>query len=184
MDTVNAIYRLLKKQFDRIIYIWNITTGIRISYAFAEEVLRNYVNDEGYMYLGSTYYNLSYMIMYAQEAVPLLGRAIKKESEVYRALLELDEKVYFEDGENGYAWLRSKNKEFINLTWYIHKHTNKVVDEHLKESFELVIKEDNEIIFTQEIVVDHHLLKRLMDMPEEKQFRNKKLLDIAERILK
>lgn len=81
--TGQALYELMKEQFDRIIYILQQSTGIKISRAYAEELLRFWVANECWRNYDSTFANLPFMLLYPAPSKTLVNRYVSKKSNLY-----------------------------------------------------------------------------------------------------
>ena len=180
--TVALLYNLLRDQFDRIIYILEKTTGIKISEAFAEKLLKSYVVNEGWMYYDSTQDNLPYMLLYAEPAYSIINRLVEKDSDLYKGILENCSTVELQSVNKKYSKVVPKDNRYTEVKFILAEHHNRVEDNHLTETFSLHIIESNNIVYSQKIEVDPDFLRRLQKLPEERSLRNRKLLQIAEKV--
>lgn len=174
------LLNVLRTQFDRIVYIWDRTTGIKMSNALAEELLRGYIKDEGWLYYDSNKYNLPFMLIYADHRYPLIGRFIYKDSKIYQQLSKL-QSIHFEEAKNSTRYVKIVRNEmkYLDLAFYLTKHKPQITYDHPKETFEVVIVENNKIIIEQTVEVDIQFSKMLMNLSDDSTYRNKKLLEIA-----
>lgn len=178
-----ALYNLLREQFDRLIYILETSIEIKISYAFAEEILRRYLLDEGWQYYDSTYNNLPFMLIYAMQAKPLINRLVLKDGSLYRFLKEDCTAVYLEDlPDSKYAKITAK-EGFVGLSFYLCNHNVRKQEESIEETYRLVVVEKESIIYERLIQVDPDFLRKLIALPQEKSRRNPKMLKIAENLM-
>ena len=182
-DAALALYELMKNQFDRIVYIWNKTTGIKISYGFAEKILRSWALNESWRNYKSTSQNLPYMLFYAQPAENLIGKSIDKSSSLYETLSR-KKKFDFIDIENSdYVKVMPSSKDHLDVTFLLTRHKYTVVDEQLVETYTLQVRDKNRVIHSEKIKVDQKYLSNLMKLPPERAKRNETLLRIAENVL-
>lgn len=178
-----ALYNLLREQFDRIIYILEASIEIKISYAFAEEILRMYLLDEGWRYYDSTYDNLPFMLIYAIQAKPLVNRLIFKDGNLYNFLKEDCKAVSLEDlPDSKYAKITAK-EGFVDLSFYLCNHNIKKEAESIEETYKLVVVEGEKAIYERLIKVDPDFLRKLIALPQERSRRNPKMLKIAETLM-
>ena len=180
--TATLLYNLLREQFDRIIYILEKTTGIKISEAFAEKLLKSYVVNEGWMYYDSTQDNLPYMLLYAEPAYSIINRLVEKDSDLYKGILENCSTVELQSVNKKYSKVVPKDNRYTEVKFILAEHHNRVEDNHLTEAFSLHIIESNDIVYSQKIEVDPDFLRRLLQLSEERSLRNRKLLQIAENV--
>lgn len=103
-----AIYKLMKENFDRIIYIWNKTTDIKISRAFAQDLLSLWKKNKGWLYYDNTFNNLSYMLLYPLPGVSLVGRMIKKNSPLHAKLQNCKEIFFLDTKQKDYVQVKKK----------------------------------------------------------------------------
>lgn len=179
-----AMYNLLRDQFDRIIYILETSLELKISYAFAEELLRQYLFNEGWLYYESTYANLPWMLIYAMQAKSLINRRILKEGRLYRFLKENCQAVILTDFPNSnYAKVEAKSG-FVHLNFYVCNHNITRKEETIEETYRLVIVENDKIIFERVLFVEQDFLAKLIALPPERSRRNPKLQEIAEQLMK
>ncbi len=178
------IWNLLLTQFDRIVYIWNRTTGIRMSEAFAGQLLKIYIANEGWQFYNSNRYNLPFMLIYAERAYPLINRWIRKESAVY-TILKQNGSVRFEEipGNGSYVIVKRKGSHFADISFYLTRHKPEITEEHPNETFDIVVTESGKKVGEYTIDVSYEWLDRLMEIPEDKAKRNHGLLDAARRIM-
>lgn len=177
------LLKILKTQFDRIVYIWNKTTGIKMSESFAKELLGNYIDDDGYLYYDSNKHNLPYMLIYARHRYSLVGRNIYKGSLLHEGLKNFKSiKLMPVSYNDNLVKIIPRNNEYIDIAFYLTKHRTPT-PEHPKETYELVVVENEKIKLKIPVTVDFDMLPRLMDIPEEKAHRDKRFLKIAEELM-
>ncbi len=181
--TAAFLYALLREQFDRIIYILEKMTGIKISAAFAKKLLESYVANEGWMYYDSTQDNLPYMLLVAEPAYTLVNRHIEQGSSLYDGILKNCKTIELISVNDRYAKAVPVEGKYSNVTFLLAEHRRKVADNHLTETFSLQVVENDKVVYRQRIEVDPDYLRRLIKLPEERSFRNAKLLKLAEKIL-
>ncbi len=179
-----AMYNLLREQFDRLIYILETSIEIKISYAFAEEILTQYLFNEGWLFYESTYANLPWMLIYAMQAKPLINRWILKGGMLYQFLQESCKAVKLTDiPDSKFAKVEAKNG-FVDLSFYLCNHKIAKDGESIKETYKLVIVENDTVIFERVISVEQDFLAKLIALPPGRSRRNPKLQKIAEGLMK
>lgn len=179
------IYNLMREQFDRIVYIWSSAIDIWITQKEATERLKTYVASQFWLYPWSTLNNLPWMFGYLHHAESLYNKLIRKDSELYRAILEkCPNAQYIEDPYmRSYVRLRNKEGKYLNLKYCVIHHEMNVVDHENVETLQMIVFEvqgQQEIeIFRKELRVDEEYFLNLIHLPKEREHRNQKLLEIA-----
>lgn len=175
-----ALYELMRDQFDRIVYIWNKTTGITMSAALAKDVLLRWRANENWRNYGSTYNNLPYMLMFSRCACSLFGRKIDKGSKLYESLSGQKSVSLVDQG--GYAQVRGSDG-YLDATFGLTRHRYRHEGEHLEETFTLQVRNGKKVIHSEVIEVDPGFLSNLMRLPAERAHRDERLLAIAREVL-
>lgn len=178
--TSAALYDLMRDQFDRIVHIWNKTTGISMSAAFAKDVLARWRANEDWRNYGATYDNLPYMLMFSRPACPLFGRKIDKASKLHGALSGQGGIKLVDRG--GYSQVKSSGR-YLDATFGLTGHRYIREGEHLEESFTLQVRDGGKVIHSEVIQVDPNFLGNLMRLPPERARRDERLLAIAREVL-
>ena len=78
------IFGLVGSEFDRVVEAAGMETGVRISSGLAREMLRGWLNAEGYMYTGAHFMNVPQMVLYTAGPLFLLGQTIAGKAELAR----------------------------------------------------------------------------------------------------
>ncbi|OZG59897.1 hypothetical protein BLEM_2072 [Bifidobacterium lemurum] len=177
-----AIRNLMRDQFDRIVYIWSKQTGIRLSHAFAEKLLRQWRDDEGWRFHIANYQNLPFALLYAQPALPLYGRLVSSSSPLHTALVRRPEIRMVPSVNGKYSQVKSSDGGYVDPSFFVSEHRQEVVDERLEESFLLTVTLSDETVYRERIMVDHSFLTNLMK--SETGHRDRDFLDIAARVLR
>lgn len=193
-DNVTAIelLNLLRTQFDRVIYVLERQTGIKISLNYAEKLLRIFLRNNGWRIYYCNYTNLPFMLIYANEPEPLIGRYIHQNSNLYRGLMEHAIDFHFEDveyknGEKSPYVKIVKNNTFVKMNFYFYNHEiNRLDDDNIEdihETVNLVVCKDNKTIYEEVITIDQNFLNRLIHTSEDKAKRNDLLIEMAQRVI-
>ena len=180
--TGQALYRIMRDEFDKIIYILGNTIGIHISIGFAEKLLQSWKVNEGWRYYESTYANLPYMLLYAEPAYSMFGRILPRKGNIYPKLIQCGRNFAFEDHGESYVKIAQKHGKYLDATFYLGNHRYTQDGEHLTETYNLVIVEGKEAIYEKEIEVEEEYLDKLKFSWKDSE-RNKKLRDLAQTVL-
>lgn len=176
-----ALRRLMKDQFDRIVYIWNQTAPLYMSKKLAEEELRRWQANEGWRNYNASYGNLAYNLLYARQAISIIYRWIRTDSKVYEALRDLPD-IELETINAAYAKIVPKKGRFVDLSAFLGFHKPKTDDSDHEETFTFVVNHGDDTICEEEIVVRQDFLENLIHAGNEDK-RNQELLDIADKVL-
>lgn len=179
----SMLYDLMREQFDRIVYIWGKTTGLKMGTAFAEDQLRQWRADESWRYYIAAPDNLPYLLMYGKQACPLYGRIIESGSPAHNALARVKHLKLDPQGNGNLKVLPAGSTRFLADTFTLEGRIPPN-DSGRPESFKLVfVSAGGNAYAKAKIEVEPAFLTNLLDLPPERQHRNQKLLEIAERIL-
>lgn len=187
-DFEKSIYYLMRDQFDRVIYVLSKQIDIKISNSLAKRMLITYVNGEGWLYPWSTLNNLPWVFGHLTWSKPMYGQPILKDSPLYLAILDNCSAANFVPCNKyggKYEILLSKEEMYLNLNYCIIIHNRSVENKELTETMELVVSEGNikNKIFVKTLTIDQSYFLNLVNLSEEKSYRNEKLLEIAKEIM-
>ncbi|MDR1703900.1 MAG: hypothetical protein LBS19_04340 [Clostridiales bacterium] len=178
--------RVLREQFDRVIYCLSKDVDMYISYNTAEAMLRGYIANEGWLYRNATMNNLPWAFGEAESALPLFGRKIVRGSDLHHSLSENCPEVEFVDADK-YVKVTSKQGEYIRLYYVLTNHRKEVTGEHLNESIDLWVYRgsapDIETVYHKTIQIRTEYFFNLINTSPEKSVRNEKYLEIAARLI-
>lgn len=174
------IKNTLIENFDRVIYILQKTSGLRISDNLAEQMLKDYRAVEGWRYRGATVQNIPWTFAYMMQARKLFGRVIEDDS-LARSLCE------------NYPELEYNNKKqlvvkvggrYCPLQFSFIHHRRHITDQHtLTESIEFNIADaERQTVCKKSIIFDHAFFLRLINSKNE-TWRKTHLIALARRIL-
>lgn len=186
--TALAIKQEMRDNFDRILYIFEQTSGIHIGKDAAYDVLLSWHKAGGWRDLNANYFNLPYMLFYGPSQ-QLLGRWILKDSDIDKALSKRNDLQRLEvesryDKKGKYVRYLGYDRNARNeLRFCVFSRKSILSNEHWNEYFKLGINKGDKVIYRAKIEVDHEHLQRLKELPKHRQHRNQKLLDIAAEIL-
>ena len=136
------IYCILRENFDAAVYLMQQISGLYLSKAEVQDLLRDYIVNDGHLYYGATIYNLPWMLLYiyTMPAKPCFGRIIKKGSFLYNAFQQVPD-ISYEDCDYLPQYVRVKGKDgvFLDRNFAFVKHKRTVVNDEVSESMELTI---------------------------------------------
>lgn len=177
-----ALYETMRDQFDRIVYIWNKTTGITMSTDYAEKMLKLWRSNENWRNYDATYQNLPYMLVFSRQAQSLYGRKIRIDSKVYASLATC-KKLKLVKKDSSSVQVLTSGKTFTEVLFGIYGHKFKVEDHHLTETFKMQVKVDGKTVHSEVVTVDPYYFDNLVSLPPERAHRNERLLSIAKEVL-
>lgn len=180
--TAQALYRIMREDFDKIIYILGKTIGFHISIGFAKKLLLSWKVNEGWRYYHSTYANLPYMLLYAEPAYTMFGRILPKDGDIYPKLIQCGRNFAFENHGEFYVKITQKHSKYLDATFYLGNHRYTRNGEHLIETYKLVIVEGKEVVYEKEIEVKEDYLDKLKFNWKDSE-RNEKLRNLAQTVL-
>lgn len=180
-DLAPQILRIIKEHFDRIILVLQKSIGIYISLKLSEELLEDYIAEEGYSYKYASLLNIPWMLAYFARSKSLVGRIFFDEG-MRQAILEDIPQAAFADGK-----LCKKGKAFLQVSVYFSKHGIQPKDNSIDESMNMVITNEknrqSSVVIRKKIVFDYNILNYLLNIPEGKGKRNQDFLDVAAKLL-
>lgn len=189
-DNVIELYKLLKTQFDRIIYIISEKFDIRCSKNFWESGIKKYLANYGYCYTRLTDANLPLIFAYyALRGGNLFGQSIRIGSDLYNFLKNY-KGVRFEFllNDNEYERLTNIEGEFISLEIFTWSHRVKAITgKELQESIQFCVydnlryKETKNLIYEKKITFNETYFMNVVNSNVKRQ---QWLLDIANSLMK
>ncbi len=180
-DLAPQILRIVKEHFDRIILVLQKSIGIFISKKLSEELLEDYIAEEGYRYRYASLLNIPWMLAYFARSKSLVGRIFFDDS-MRQEILEHIPQATFSDGK-----LCKKEKEFLQVSVYFSKHGIQPKDNEIEESINMVITNEknrqSSVVMKRKIVFDYEIFTYFLNIPEGKGKRNQDFLDVAGSVL-
>lgn len=174
--------RMMREQFDRVVYIWNATIPIRMSKKLAEEQLRLWRANEGWRNYDASYGNLSYNLMLAHKAISIVFRWVRKDSALCEALSALPDIFLDATPDPEYLQIKPVQGRFVRLSALLGAHRPKTDGTDREETFTLFVCKDEAIVYEEAIEVQQDFLQRLIDAGNEDK-RDRALLEIADEVL-
>jgi hypothetical protein len=170
------LLQLLREQFDRVIKIIRKITGIQISTSLAEKMLKRFLSEKGYLYIGTNECNLPWMFAYFSDNQNLYAQFLREDTGLRRSL-EKNKRIYV--NENGQL-LNAKEKIDVHFCFrqpFINASNEEVI------LFEVSEGRENTLIYKENITVDPIFFSSLLNPSTEHAHRDQKLLDIAEKYI-
>lgn len=96
-DFGRKIIRIAVEEFDRAIYVLSEALGFHVSAPLAEEMLRDWIAAEGYLYTGAHLRNIPWMLAYFSKRQSLFGRQIRRNDELVEAIHRHERDANFEN---------------------------------------------------------------------------------------
>lgn len=183
------ILHLLHDQFDRVIHILSRDTGICFSAAMAKKLLQGYILREGWSFRNAASYNLPWTFVEGQVALPLFGQRIRTGCALYDAITASCPAVRFEEAPDHRAARVAQNSEqYVDLSFTFVSHKCAVENDHLFESIDFWVYRGTaphmETVYRKALDVQTDYFLNLINLPDARSHRNRKLLDIADELLK
>lgn len=179
------IYMLLREQFDRMIYLLQKDIDIFISIAFAKTLLSDYLKTKGYLYVAASMQNLPWIFAYMGASHSLIGRFIKKDSSLAKALVDADipDCVLTEGEKPGFVRVSSVKGKFLDISFCFIAHERTIKEHTLSESVDLVINYGKGTpprpIYRKTLQVNQSHFLNLIKLPEDRAKRNSEQLALA-----
>ena len=172
------ILQLLRQEFDRVIYILQQVTGVRISDALAKNMLQSFLSMRGHLYMGTTLCNLPWMFGYMAAAQSLYGRMLHEDSPLMLKLKN-NARVLIE----GNGQVKSANGSFLDITFCFMHHAIAQAGTSIRETLKFVVSIDQSEIYQERVEIDTMYFHNLVNLPPERARRNERLLSIAQELL-
>lgn len=186
-DFEKNIYYTVRDYFDYAVYLLKEVTGLKISEKSAEQILREYLAGDGYMYYGATYYNIPWMLMYFGIAKPVYGRLVRAGSPLYEMLKDHKD-VLLEQYRDSTYYRVNKAGKWLDLQYSVILHKRKVVNDEVREEIRLsLFSQDKNNLPMKEaeriLDINEYRFPNLIHSEKAANYRNEKLLQIAERLM-
>ncbi|WP_322805393.1 hypothetical protein SO574_23450 (plasmid) [Vibrio alfacsensis] len=170
----SKVLTLLSTDFDRVVHLLSKSIGIGISNNQAMEMATRYKQSEGWKYAGATVMNIPWIFGYFSRSTTLMFKSISNEK-IRDAVQQHYPCAKF---EGKYNTLKRTTKH-INPCFCFEKHTRKTVNEHLIETIDLVLSDDDGIEFYREAIeFDPAYFANLINK-KEATYRNEVLIEFG-----
>lgn len=175
----SAILSILSTDFDRVIYLLTTSIGIGISNKEAASMATRYRQAEGWKYAGATTMNIPWIFGYFSRSTPLMFKSIKREA--LRAAIQAHYPGARFEGE---YFRLERTGSYMNPCFCFEKHTRKTVDEHLIETIDLVLSDDQGAEFYREpITFDPQHFTALIHS-NKANYRSQKLIEFGRQMFR
>lgn len=180
------IYNLIKEHFDQIIYIIRQDYDLYISNQKAQEILELAVKQEIWKYPGIDEGNIPWIMIYLGMENNIFGKLVKINSPLYQCLKEIG--FVLEEAGNKYAKI-GKQKKYFNYNYSFGFHERKVTEKGDLDEYVIAVLTEPDIyeykeLFRYKIEINHQRFHNLITSDKANQYRDKELLDIAEKIMR
>ena len=182
----NKMLLNIRNQFDFVVKLLQEMTGLKISRNLAKQMLENYLLDEGWLYRQATLNNIPWILGECSPAIPLFGRYVFKNSDLFQAIQDKCTDIVLEPAEYtaDLAQIRNKSGQFVQLEFIFCDHQQHITGETMQETIDFWVfsKRDNENVDTilrKTIPIEANSLVNLM---QETKQRDSKLLAIAQEL--
>lgn len=193
-DSVIELYDLLKKQFDRVVYVISSELQMYGFKSFWTRALQQFLKNKTYCYPWLTEANLPYIFAYrGLHQQDIWGQKFLVNSELYNALKTHPNVRFIESKErteNNYSkkyMVLDKRKGFLNLQFRFTKHTQ-IADQGkmLREAMILYVDDvaTGEVIYKKKIEFSELYFTNLIRKQGNESKRQQWLLDISEELMK
>ena len=167
------IFGLVGSEFDRVVEAAGMEIGVRISSGLAREMLRGWLDAEGYMYTGAHFMNVPQMVLYTA-GLSLLGQTIAGKAELAR---NISSRV---QGAEVAADGRIEAAEDCAINMVFTDHRQYVKGGWLVETMRFTVLDRNgAIVHEEKVRFDHKRFEDLVCAPPDGAKRNRDLLAIA-----
>ncbi len=182
------ILKLVIDEYDRVVRVLREDMGFNFSAKFAQNMLRSYLKEQGYLYPAASLRNIPWIVGYLSFSKSLVGQYLKSDSPQYAALNKAITGNIPQATVTDKGWLTRKANTGFNLQCFF---TNHRMDEakggDLRESIQFVMitgraeGPDGIIgteIWDEKIIFDHPRFEHLVQIKTQK-YRDTKLLEMA-----
>lgn len=181
-ETIMAL-TLLQSNFDRVIYLLQKTTGLRISNALSEKMLASFMGihgnkneNLGYLYRYFNKVNFPFLFAYRSQEFSIRGQFITFDSELHKNLQNKGIK-FSEKGQIEFSHEINPNLHTFSFI----KYKTEPIDTVKRETVMFCVFDKNrQIIYEKKIILDLEYINNLMRM---KFNNNQALLSIAKKII-
>lgn len=188
-EEVIELYNMLKDNFDRAVYVVQKSTDIRCTPNFWERSLKQYLENHAYLYPWLMDSNLPYIFaMKGMTHCNIYGQRVKTDSDLYEKLKKHKyiNFVASNPTNDEYQIITSKGG-YLNLEFRFTGHRQIAQkDAVLKECVQFCVDDliSGKTIYEKTIEFDETYFTNIINSPTSEQYRNKKLLEIANDLMK
>ena len=176
------MYYAMRDYFDKAVYILNRDLSVHVSHSFAKRLLREFVQNKGYMNHEASLYNLPWILLERSYSFNLVGMTIKRASKLRDVLIKTDTVKLTPCSEGLDLIEPSCKKGYVNLTGHFIQHSRKVLGEQIEESIKFGVSDSKDVpmhwIYQEEYKINQHRFPNLCEKGKH-SYRNEELLKIA-----
>ncbi|MGJ8518353.1 hypothetical protein [Carnimonas bestiolae] len=183
----DKILDILVPNFDRVVYLLEKDTGFKISAKLARQMLTDYRDRGGHLYMGATLQNIPWIFAYMTLSKSLIGRIVHNDQALLDAINTHNAPGIFIEPEGNQIKWKPGTGASLNVC-FIH-HEARVTDQHLTETMTMMVSSGHgpeaERIYRKTIEFDRDHFKNLINVSPEKAVRPRReeLVGLAEEIL-
>lgn len=171
----SRIRHILSENLDRVWFMLSKSIGIYMSYNQFEDMVIRYNRAEGWRYAGATVMNIPWIFGYFSRSTSLRYKSIRNENIRAAIAKEYPDAIF----ESKYFNLNSKERA-INPCFCFENHTRNVTNEHLDETIDLVItNDDGNEIYRQVIEFEHQYFINVINKKDT--LRNEYIISMGEK---
>lgn len=180
------LYYTMRNNFDKAIYLLNKELDFYISFEFATKLLSNFVKNKAYCDYKATYHNLPWILVDSINAFNLIGRWVRRESDLWYFLIKRsDVKLVECEKKQDYDTIQPASNSFVMLKACFMAITRKRDEsDNLDEKITFGITNSEKVpanwIYKKKHQIDELYFQNLCKHTE---YRNQKLLELAKQIM-
>lgn len=179
------LYYTMRNNFDKAIYLLNRELDFYISFDFAAKLLSNFVKNKAYYDYKATYHNLPWILIDNINAFSLIGRLIKRNSDLWTFLTKRNDVKLVDCDKNGYDIIQPVGDSFVTLKACFMAIKRKIDNsDNLDEKITFGITDSEKVpanwIYKKKYKIDEFYFHNLCKQTEN---RNQKFLELSKQIM-
>ncbi|NKD87666.1 hypothetical protein HEQ72_05010 [Haematospirillum sp. 15-248] len=173
------ILRILADNFDRVLYILEKDTGVRISDNLAKSMLETYMGEEGYLYTGANLRNVPWIFAYMADAQSLFGQKIVSNDELKGAITSKIENARID--ESGRI---TRGQGYYSIDLAFIDHAYHLEDHEIVESVVMHVVDGNGgVVYETVLDIDPARFASLINTPPQFARRNMSQVAMAQAVI-
>ena len=182
------IFRLIRDNYDRVIYILKKETGLYYSNQLAREILNQVYRSEIWMYPGISEYNFPWIILYMYGPQRLYKRLVQKDSLLHQ-ILESNHIVFEPYKNSDYdIVVAGPNHSYMDWVYSFLQHNRRIrEDDSLAEYVVPVVAEQDieepDIRWKGRMDIQTDYFSNIANHEKSESYRNANLLEIAKEVM-
>lgn len=178
------ILKTVHDYFDLAVYIIEQETGLYVSENLARQMVKGYIESEGYMYYWATVYNIPWMLLYFMPSRPCYGLVVKQDSPLWEYLSSRNDVLLENSFKEGYDIVKNNGK-FLNLNLVFLLHDRKLIQDEVVETLQMTVNTTGKdrlpkTQYKKELHINEY---RFPEFVQHAKYRNRKLLAIADELM-